>query len=612
MVFLKGQLFSIKILTFRYVAVLVAVGIIAIGGFLLLETIILNQQTAATEINIAGRQRMLSQKISLLRSQISNLKSETQKRSVLVELKASVDLMRKSHINLTKGNTALGISPPASKELIAIYFEPSGSLDKDVLSFLEAAEEHYQGEISGRGNERDTKSTFDENSAVLLQNLDKAVSQYELESNSEIQTLQQRHRLLLVLTLLILFGSGFFIFRPMTARIRKNISEIESSRRIILRERQLLDVTTEHMDQALSVFDSDLNLVVVNKNFATLLDLPEELSTVGAKYEDIVRYNAERGDYGPGDIEEMVLERVRLAKEAQPHQFERTRPNGMTILITGNPMPDGGFVTTYSDITGRKNDETALQEAKDGAEKANKAKSEFLANMSHELRTPLNSILGFSQILEAETFGSLGSDENREYVEFIHKSGSHLHRVIGDILDLSKIEAGEEELSDHLVDFNEVVDECHEMVSSHLDKKILNFQVEIDVGLSLLQADKLKVTQILLNLLSNSIKFTQDGGEVKTQVSLNDQNSIVLSVQDTGIGISPRELEMVMEPFAQTGDTYTRSHDGSGLGLALVKSLTELHGGTVKIESEVGVGTSVFVCFPPERTVFQEMKTAAI
>ncbi len=249
-------------------------------------------------------------------------------------------------------------------------------------------------------------------------------------------------------------------------------------------------------------------------------------------------------------------------------------------------------------------EETAyLTILKEEAEKTSRAKSEFLANMSHELRTPLNPIIGFSQVLREETFGSLGSDQNKEYAKIIHSSGVHLNRIIGDILDLSKIEAGEETLFEEKVDIGEIVDECRSMMSHHAEKKHLSFSTSVQNDIAPLWADRLKVKQVVLNLLSNAIKFTPDNGSVQVKALMTKQQSIQILVQDTGVGIPPEDIERVLEPFGQSGETYTRSYDGTGLGLALVRSLVDLHGGTVTLESEMGMGTTATVTFSSERTM---------
>jgi len=232
------------------------------------------------------------------------------------------------------------------------------------------------------------------------------------------------------------------------------------------------------------------------------------------------------------------------------------------------------------------------------AEKATKAKSEFLANMSHELRTPLNSIIGFSDIIKSEIFGPLGNDKYLEYTGDIGRSGRHLLEIVNDILDLSKIEAGSVEINMTEVDMAEVMEESITMVEEQAKKAGINLVCQSKDQLPHLLADRRFIKQVLLNLLSNSVKFTPRGGDIKLSAGLEFQDTMKVSVADTGIGISPEDIPKVLKPFGQVQENPLLSAEGTGLGLAVSKSLMELHGGTLDIESQKGKGTTVTLCFP--------------
>jgi cell cycle sensor histidine kinase DivJ len=255
------------------------------------------------------------------------------------------------------------------------------------------------------------------------------------------------------------------------------------------------------------------------------------------------------------------------------------------------------IVAVTRDITERKNHESALIEARDLAEQANRAKSSFLANMSHELRTPLNAIIGFSEVMTHEMFGPVGSPRYLEYSRLIHESGGHLLELINGILDMSKIEAGKFELSEEIFDLEETATACVRFVRQPAERAGVAIRIAIAPGARTIFADKRAIKQVLVNLLSNGVKFTPRGGEVRVEASL-DTRGIEIAVSDSGVGISARDLQRLGQPFEQVEGEHVRSKEGTGLGLALVKALASMHGGEATIESALGVGTTVHVRLP--------------
>lgn len=239
-----------------------------------------------------------------------------------------------------------------------------------------------------------------------------------------------------------------------------------------------------------------------------------------------------------------------------------------------------------------------LRVATHQAEAANLAKSEFLANMSHELRTPLNAILGFSEILERETYGPLGSERYLEYAKDIRVSGEHLLDLINDVLDVARIEAGalKPELGE--VEIAKVIEACRTMTENRALRGEISVECDIPDDFPLLRLDRRMTRQILLNLMSNALKFTPASGSVRVSAKREADGGATLRVTDTGIGIAPEHLDLVVQPFKQVENAMQRSYDGSGLGLYLTKTMAELQGATMKIESELGRGTTVTIHYP--------------
>ena len=273
------------------------------------------------------------------------------------------------------------------------------------------------------------------------------------------------------------------------------------------------------------------------------------------------------------------------------------------IEVTTRGVYDGqtgeyrNLISVSRDVTERMNHELEIKAAQERAESANKAKSRFLANMSHELRTPLNAVIGFTDLMRQRTFGPLGSERYEEYATLIYDSGQLLLDLISDMLDMAKIEAGKLELNFERVDVNGTVEDCVRMLRDRAEDNGLEFTCSLPEEPVFLVADKRAVKQVLLNLLTNAIKFTPAGGHVGVSVRYGDGQATI-TVRDTGIGIPAADLPRLGNPFEQVNADPMLAKAGSGLGLALVRALMEKHKGSLTITSEEGVGTVVQVVFP--------------
>ncbi|MDA1327010.1 MAG: PAS domain-containing sensor histidine kinase [Proteobacteria bacterium] len=291
----------------------------------------------------------------------------------------------------------------------------------------------------------------------------------------------------------------------------------------------------------------------------------------------------------PGGLSQMLM----LRDVSERHQAE----SALQVHINELEANLEKSTAHYREITRQ------LHDAKETADTASQTKSEFLANMSHELRTPLNAIMGFSEVIKNEMFGHVAIPQYVEYARDIHASGSHLLDIINDILDLSKVEAGKFMLSEENVALEEVVFAVCNIIKGKADEKNLHIAPRLPGIMPRLYADKRALKQMMLNLLSNAVKFTPADGEVSISAKVEENGGVAIVISDSGIGISEDDMQKVLAPFGQVDSVLAREHEGTGLGVPLVKAMIELHGGTLTFDSAPGEGSVMTLRFPPERSI---------
>ena len=363
------------------------------------------------------------------------------------------------------------------------------------------------------------------------------------------------------------------------------------------RRGNILRVTFDNMAHGVVMFDDELKLRSWNREFVHMLEMPEQLLTGDQPYTEFIRFLAKRGEYGDVDAETQLQQLI--ADASRHYSFERTRPNGTVLEVRHNPLPGGGMVIIYTDITEHKRYEAALEAARDQAEAMSRTKSSFLANMSHELRTPLNAIIGLTDMLVSNA-ARFGTERALEPLRRVHRAGTHLLGLINQVLDLSKIEAGKLELNLEKIAVAPLVDEVAGTARTLAEQNKNRLSVECAPDLPPIEADSMRLRQILLNLLSNACKFTKSG-EIALRVARirhQGQDSLEFSVADTGIGMTSEQMARLFEEFSQADATTARQFGGTGLGLAITRRLCQMMGGDVSVNSEPGRGSTFVVHLP--------------
>jgi len=361
-----------------------------------------------------------------------------------------------------------------------------------------------------------------------------------------------------------------------------------------------------------SIFEvSEIGIVVSDHNRRIVRVNDSFVRTYGWKREELINTDIiefltpDEREQGMKNHEELISKGVRSSGEMKMVRKDGAIANALYTGATIELSQKRRFlVTTVMDITLRKQMEISLRLAKEQADTANRAKSAFLANMSHELRTPMNAILGFSELIMNETFGPIGNDKYAEYVNDVHTSAGHLLEIINEVLDMSKIEAGRIELDESEVCMSDLIKSVMRMMESRIFGKDLNMHSDIAENLPYIYADQRLLRQVLINLITNAVKFSNPNENIYIKAEMTPDNQMQIIVRDEGIGIPKEKLEEVMEPFGQVTDKAENSgQQGTGLGLPLAKAMVELHQGSMYLDSDVGQGATVTFQIPSSRVL---------
>jgi adenylate cyclase len=364
----------------------------------------------------------------------------------------------------------------------------------------------------------------------------------------------------------------------------------------------------ESLAEGMVLWDRDGKLLVCNQRFRDFCNSFGLGIRPGIDYDEVMAAAVEAGIFDPNANEEHgVAPQWRSHAQAEERRFQVTSADGAILSISDRPMADGGRVAIYRDVTEMmiaaadlRAQTEAAETARREATAASRAKSEFLANMSHELRTPLNAIIGFSEIMESELFGAIGQPRYLTYIADIHRAGKHLLGLVNDLLDLSRIDAGKLVLHREALDVAALATSVVSLVRPQADQQGVSIEQELSVDL--VWADRRALLQILLNLMSNAIKFTPPQGVVTLTISRveNVAGGTYLSVRDTGVGMTASEVMMAREKFGQVNSTLVSKRQGTGLGLPIAEGLVNAHGARLEIDSQKGVGTTVWFRLPAQ------------
>lgn len=562
-------------MTFRYLLAIGLLCILSIFNYVIAQKNIKYRETDAAVINLSGRQRMLSQRIAMLSLRLVISTDEAELERLRSGLSSTVKLMEDTHNLLIHGKPDANYRFPLSEALKAIYFAAPVNLDAKLHSYFEEAKALASTPDAGlTADNSHLRNILVSSYADLINGLDSAVKQYELESQIGVSRLQKIEFYLLVTDISILLIIALFIFRPMAYRIQRNIEALRKAN-------EFSDNLLKTIPFGMDIVDEEGNIVYLNDKLRALFGE----DAIGRKCYSVYKDNQSPCDNCP------------LKKSIDVGKTESLEVGGVfggrVFRISHSGMVYQGrksVLEIFEDITDEKQAEEKLKEAIS-------IKSNFISMVSHELRTPLTAIReGIAIVLD----GSAGSInvEQKEFLAIAAKNVDRLSRFINGVLDYQRLEAGRMEFEMNEADINEVVKDVQEVMATLAKNKGLEFNVELQEGLPMVTFDRDKITQVLLNLVNNAIKFTEKG-YIKIVTSKSEsEDAVCVWVQDTGTGIKKEDAKELFQSFSQLAKGGDRKSGSTGLGLAISEKIIAQHGGRIWFESAYGRGSTFYFTLP--------------
>lgn len=608
----KLKLPSIRKIIVNHGILFGVLGIIAIGNYFIFYEQVQRNRFDATIINISGRQRLLLEQNALLIQSLMFAKTAQERANIKKELIDTIQLMESSHNALIHGDLSLDLPGILYPEIKSLYFDSLLPVDTQVKNYINAVKTVLnlpsdQVDVDNP-HVNYIQTTIAEKK--LLSTLNSIVEAYKRISDENITKLNYLALGVLIFTFLILTLAIWFLIVPTINKLRLEEKFEDYAKELEISQNRFSGILSIAEDAIISV-DRNENIILFNQGAETIFGYQHDeiigkpLNTLIPKQFREAHHHHMKG-FGKGQV---VARRMGNRSE-----ITALHKSGREFLAEASISHlklenETIFTVMLRDITERIKIEKELRDTMQKANQANQAKTQFLANMSHEIRTPLNSIVGFSQILLNRSNSLSVPDDFKEYLENIMLSGKNLSELINNILDLSKIEAGKMGASEEALNLKLLVQGIYHINKAQALQKGILFTYDYASNLpTMIHSDRTKLNQIVMNLVSNAIKFTPKGKEVQLSVK-RQKNLVVFQVMDHGIGIAKEHLAQIFDMFHQIDSSTVREFEGSGLGLAITKRMVELLGGRIEVESELNQGSVFTVSVPLTEASVEEEST---